>query len=287
MDWYRCEIIVPIDLRDVLSGLLPDIGSTGAVENARGLEAWFPSEGETSETVVEKIMQIAGRLKTAGFDTSGISVSCGHVADADWNLEWKRHFSPLRLGGGVTVAPPWDVPAAASGEKVIIIDPASAFGTGHHETTGDCVMLIHKYAAGAIAAASSFADIGTGTGLLAIAAAKCGFASVAAIDNDPDAVSAAVGNVALNSLNSVVDVILGSIGECPDGCGMIAANLLSGLLVEFMPHFAEKLAAGGLLIASGMLSGQDEMVASAMADNGIYVVEKIENGNWVTIVGRK
>jgi ribosomal protein L11 methyltransferase len=133
----------------------------------------------------------------------------------------------------------------------------------------------------------SFADIGTGTGLLAIAAAKCGFSSATAIDNDPDAISAAIGNIALNGHAKSIDVLLGSIGECPGGCGMIAANLLSGLLVEFMPHFAERLAAGGILIASGMLSGQDEIVASEMTCNGISVVEKIENGNWVTIVGRK
>lgn len=271
----------------MFSGLLSDIGSTGAVENADGLEAWFPSDGETSETVTERVMHLAGNLSAAGFDTSGFSVSCEHVADADWNAEWKSHFVPLRLGGGVIVAPPWDVPQAESNETVLIIDPASAFGTGHHETTGDCVMLIRKYASEAIAAASSFEDIGTGTGLLAIAAAKCGFSSVTAIDNDPDAVSAAIGNVALNSLADSIKVLLGSIGDCPDSCGMIAANLLSGLLLEFMPHFAEKLAAGGILIASGMLSGQDDIVASAMTCNGISVAEKIENGNWVTIVGRK
>lgn len=287
MAWYRCNIKIPIDLRDVFSGLLSDIGSTGAVENADGLEAWFPSDGETSETVCGKIAHLAGNLNAAGFDTSGFSVSCEHVADADWNAEWKRHFSPLRLGGGVIVAPPWDIPEAAADETVIIIDPASAFGTGHHETTGDCVTLIQKYAPVAINAASSFADIGTGTGLLAIAAAKCGFSSAAAIDNDPDAVSAAIGNVALNSLTDSINVLLGSIGDCPGSCGMIAANLLSGLLLEFMPHFAGKLASGGILIASGMLSGQDEIVASAMAENGMSVAEKIENGNWVTIVGRK
>jgi len=132
-----------------------------------------------------------------------------------------------------------------------------------------------------------FLDMGTGTGLLALLAAKSGFESVTGVDNDPEAVATALHNAALNGLPGKVKIVLGSLEQAPSECSMITANLLSSLLKDFMPGFSRRMLPGAVLIASGMLKGQEEDLTRPLQVSGIELVETVTDGKWVTLVGRK
>jgi ribosomal protein L11 methyltransferase len=159
-----------------------------------------------------------------------------------------------------------------------------AFGTGHHETTRSCLVLMERYAG--MVKAERFLDLGTGTGLLAMAALALGFRSVVGVDTDPLAIEASRRNIALNKAEKV-ELIYGGIDRCEDDYDMIAANLISGTLIQLAGEIASRLVPSGIVIMSGILKGQDDEVVEAAKNSGLACIERLADGKWVSLACRR
>ncbi len=203
-----------------------------------------------------------------------IEVSTSEIAD-DWSERWREFHRPLVLAGRLRVRPPWE-PAGA--EPIdLVIEPGQAFGTGAHATTRMCLELLLATAG---TASGSFIDLGCGSGVLAIAAARLGYAPVCALDNDPAAVTATAENAHVNGVE--VEVRRFDLREHPVPAGdLVAANLLGPLLVR---HAAAIGAHGQRVIASGLLATERDRVAEAFAASGFEVADERRGAEWAALL---
>lgn len=280
MTYIEITVIAPEESRDALMSRMNEMGATGFIENDNGLTAYFEPVRSAAEICAE-VGTFRAALEASGL-ASAITVSHNLLPERDWNETWKKNFIPMDVGENLVIIPSW---LQASTDRIpVIIDPGMVFGTGHHETTRTCLCLIEKMAKTGVR--KSFLDIGTGTGILAIGAARLGFEHVLAVDIDPLAVEAATRNVTENSLYNIA-VKAGSITAASGTFDGIVANLLSEILLDIAQPLAALLNPGGTAILSGMLVGQEEMVIDAMNSAGLSLQDKIVDGKWITLVMKK
>ena len=208
-----------------------------------------------------------------------VDVATSEIAD-DWSERWRSFHYPVEIAGVVRVRAPWHEPAAAGGLIELVIEPAQAFGTGAHATTRLCLELL-VLVASAGAAGGPLLDLGTGSGVLAIAAARLGFAPVEAVDDDPEAVAAASANASANGVAIAVrrlDLRRDELPRAP----VVTANLLRPLLLELATRMT---APPRLLIASGLLREQADEVAGAFAArHRMRERARREEGDWSALL---
>lgn len=205
------------------------------------------------------------------------------LPETSWRDAWKKHFGLQRIGKSMVIRPSWVEYKLKNGEVVIEIDPGMAFGTGQHPTTAMCLRLLEEFAG----PGTSVLDLGCGSGILAIAAAKLGASRVLAIDNDPQAFAAATENVASNALSGVIEVREGSLEDDDERFDIVAANI-SGLALERLaPAIDASLREGGNLIASGFLDESVDGLKQAFEAAGLTVERVVEDGVWRSIVARR
>jgi len=203
-----------------------------------------------------------------------------------WQDSWKRYFRPRRVGRSLLVKPSWASCALRASDIVIEIDPGMAFGTGQHPTTAMCLRTLEE----TVQPGMGILDLGTGSGILAIAAAKLGAASVLALDIDPLATKAARQNAAANRVEALVDVRQGGLSEAEaatDSFDLIVVNISSLTTEQLAPAFGRSLRAGGVLIASGFLEDAVEDLCRIFRHAGLTVARVLEDGVWRAIVARK
>ena len=184
MNYYELSIKAPDESRDAIISRLADMGATGFYEDGDMDVAYF-SNPQGMDAVCSELEQFRSTLKTAGLNPD-FSFHAALLPDRDWNETWKKNFSPIDVGENFTIIPSWLTSDTA--RIPLIIDPGMVFGTGHHESTRTSLFLIEKFSGQADK--NSFLDIGTGSGILAIAASRLGFREVIGIDIDPLAVDA-------------------------------------------------------------------------------------------------
>ncbi len=211
------------------------------------------------------------------------------VAPRDWAEEWKRFYHPIHAGERIVVRPSWETYEAAAGELVVELDPGEAFGTGQHETTRLCLRALEGCVGG-----GDVIDVGAGSGILAIAAAKLGARSVSAIDSDPATVEIARRNVAMNDVAAAVRCAAGSLGatwpfdgSARRSADVVVANISSVAIVELMPELASALRAGGTLVASGFIARDAGMVRAAAGRAGLRERELLAENDWRCLVARR
>jgi len=213
-----------------------------------------------------------------------IDLATREVPDRDWLAEWKKGWQPVEVGNFI-IAPPWieSIPGAvATGSFrdhiVIRIEPGMAFGTGTHETTRLCLKAIEKYFRG-----GSFLDVGTGTGILAIAAAKMfPGARVEACDTDAEAVEIARENARLNGVGEQIDFRVGSVTDRTSSADLVCANLTAPVIVELLPALFGTTC--GRLVLSGILGEQTDLVQSRLLELGADAFEIDQDGEWIALV---
>lgn len=202
------------------------------------------------------------------------------LAGEDWRDSWKRYFGVQRIGRRLVIVPSWVDHTPKPDDVVLRIDPGMAFGTGQHQTTAMCLAALEDVITGE----ESVLDLGCGSGILAIAAAKLGAARILALDTDPQAVKATAENAAAN--NSPVESREGTIGP-GETFGVIAANISGLTLTRLAPAIAASLNPGGALIASGFLDEALDTVGTAFETAGLHIERVIEDGQWRAIIARK
>jgi ribosomal protein L11 methyltransferase len=210
------------------------------------------------------------------------------LAETDWAEAWKAGYGVLRIGRRLVVRPTWrDDYVPQPDDLLIELDPGMAFGSGLHPTTRLCLEALED----ALRPGQVVLDVGTGSGILSIAAARLGAARVLALDTDPLAVQIACENVVLNRVEDVVQVEVGTV-QIPNPKSQISnhlvvANILAETIMELAPALAAHLLPEGVLIASGIIAERAEAVASCLRENGMSLVERRDDGDWVALVARR
>jgi ribosomal protein L11 methyltransferase len=200
------------------------------------------------------------------------------VEARDWLGEWKKSWRPVEVGAGLIVAPPWAEVEERAGRVVLRIEPGMAFGTGTHETTRLCLAAVERHFAG-----GSFLDVGTGTGILAIAAAKLRpEARVEACDTDAEAVEVARENARLNGVADRVQFRVGSVGPATASADFVCANLTADVIVPLLPALAA--ATCGRLVLSGILAEQLPWVLGSLHRQGVFDSRVERAGEWAAII---
>jgi ribosomal protein L11 methyltransferase len=206
------------------------------------------------------------------------------VAEADWAEAWKKQLSVLHVGQHIVIRPSWLDYTPTPEDIVIHLDPGMAFGTGLHPTTQLCLEALE----GLVQSGAKVLDLGTGSGILAIAAAKLGARSVTAVDDDQTAVEIARENVANNGVQEVVSVTCGSLGDVPGRYNLVAVNILARVIVEMLQEgLAVHLRRGGKMIATGIITDQETHVVEALEQGGLALAERRQRGDWVCLVAER
>jgi ribosomal protein L11 methyltransferase len=287
------ELRVPTspETSEGLTNFLWEHGALGVVEeewpgHPPCLRAFYPESASTTR-LQAAVNEYRAALGALGFAIASAEPEIGPVRDADWASAWQQSFPPRPIGDRLLVRPPWD--AGASPDRIaVIIEPARAFGTGHHGSTEGCLALLDTAAQAwpRARAAPRILDIGTGTGILAIAAIKLGAPRVRAIDVDPDAVAAAAHNAELNECREQIDLGLEGAEALDDGAfGLVLANLLTHTHLALGAQYRRLVAPGGFLVLGGMLADEDQRVALALT--GFTATARLVVDGWSSLLLRR
>ncbi len=202
-----------------------------------------------------------------------------------WRERWKQYFKPLQASPRFVVAPPWEAPEVLVGQHLIVIEPAMAFGTAQHETTALCLTGIDRLYAEQDPGPKTVLDVGTGTGILAIAAALLGAEDVTGTDNDPNAVLAARDNLRLNPALAGRRIAFSDtpLDEVPGRFELVVANILTSTLIMLAPALAARVAPGGRLMLSGILAEQAPEIVAVFTAEGLGHEHTEDKNGWVRV----
>jgi ribosomal protein L11 methyltransferase len=295
VDWLEVRVEVDGEAAEAVSEVLNRYGRGGVVIEhllADGLGA----HQDTDELRVKAYLDaddvdLRRRVEEALWHLSQLypipEPTFVRLAEADWAEAWKKHYAVLQIGQRTVIVPRWLEHEPEPGQIVITLDPGMAFGTGTHPTTRLCLEAMERYASG-LSGAQRVLDMGTGSGVLSIAAAKIGAAFVDALDIDELAVDAARENVAENGVSGQVEVRLGSLEAARGPYDVILVNILAEVICALLKAgLAGHVRQGGTVIASGIIDEREAEVRAAFEQSGLLVVDRLAERDWVALVGRK
>ena len=282
--YWELSVTVPDRASEGLTNFVWELGALGVVEEeapgaAPRLRAFFPETADTG-ALTERVGRYLASLQELGYSGEGRTAVVA-VAEEDWAEAWRAHFSPMTVGRSLVIAPPWETPDP-DGRVVITIEPGRAFGTGQHGTTSGCLELLEAIVArGPVARA---VDVGTGSGILAVAAARLGVPRVLAFDDDPDAVAAAVANAARNHVADRVRCELADAATVAlDAAPLVLANLLAAAHERLAPRYAAWVAPGGALVLGGLLDHETAAVTAAVMAQGFRPRAGVSIEGWTSL----
>lgn len=278
-EWHALDVEVEPDAREAVEYALMEAGAQGTETNGDegGLlqVTGYFSAPPGRERVRCELLEA---LRIYNLPSSSVrQMNARQVIKRDWLAEWKQNWKPIEVGRFI-IAPPWSQVEDVNLRTLIRIEPGMAFGTGTHETTQLCLTAIERLFRG-----TSFLDVGTGTGILAIAAAKCfPEARIEACDTDEDAIAIARQNAAANAIGSKIDFRVGTIDEATASADLVCANLTADVISAILPNLLNLTC--GRLVLSGILDSQLESVTEHLQNCGISEFEIDQDGEWVAII---
>ncbi len=300
--WLEIACDVPEEHADVVAEFLTQLSGNGVCVDNKSVDAFSASEIPDSVRVVIKAYLPAGTDPSPQmheFEAFMTELSRRHPAaffghptltavnSEDWSSSWKVHFKPLRVGKRLLIVPTWEEAVQLPGDLVVRIDPGMAFGTGGHETTRLCLELLEQVMeCRDPISAPSLLDLGTGSGILAMAASLLGAGRILALDIDPDAVEVARENLALNELSNSVECGTTPLESLAEHFDIILANILAEELVRLAPYLTERLSPGGALILSGILAEKEQLVRQGFASQPLKYSQTVCAGEWVAMLYR-
>lgn len=309
MQWIEVNVSVTHEAVEAVADMLTSIGSKGVaiedpqlINDLRNSGTWelcdIPEQENTEVVTVSAYYaddeKLEKRLAEIDEQLALIEERIGKyrfgntrfrkVSEQDWANEWKQYFHVTHVGKGLVIKPSWEEYAPKEGEHVIEIDPGMAFGTGTHHTTNMMMERLEKV----ITPDSTVFDVGTGSGILAIAAAMLGAKSVKAVDIDGVAVRVAKENVADNGLSEQIEVRKGDLLHGTEGkADVIIANIIADIVIMLLQDIPQKLNDNGVLLASGIIEERMPDVEAAAQAQGLYVDAVDHRGGWVVMQMKK
>ena len=286
MRWAEIQVETTAQAQEAVANLMIENGCGGTATQGEApvlVTCYLPVD----DRLEERLLRMAARIKDLprfGLDIGPGEITIKYAEEQDWAEAWRQYFHTIRVGKRVVVKPTWEKYERKAGDVVVEVDPGMAFGTGNHPTTQLCLRALEKYMRPRRVAV----DFGTGSGILAIAAAKLGASLVIAFDCDDTAVRAARANVQQNNLEERIEV------HKSDGLGfincrvdLVTANLVAETIMGQSQALADLLKTGGVLIASGITADRSVEVEQSLRNAGFDIAEILTQDEWVTIVARK
>ncbi|HVT05960.1 MAG TPA: 50S ribosomal protein L11 methyltransferase [Polyangia bacterium] len=286
--WVEIVVEVPREAAEVMAEAVGSL--TGGVEVRDGDTIIRAGVGravivtqcrpEEEPDVLAEIGAAAERMKAAGVTVDPLSVRRREAHEDEWRDVWKQYFRALRVGKTFLVRPSWDMPPAAPGDRVIDLDPGRAFGTGGHASTRLVIALAEEIGDRPV---GRFLDLGCGSGILSIAAARLWpSAQGLAVDVDSEAVATTVENLALNHVTNV-ETRVGSLDLTTGLNDLVLANIEAGVLGELAGQFAPHVAPHGAVILSGILTDQADVVLRAFEAAGFALAARRDEDEWAAL----
>ena len=309
MKWTEIRINTTEEAYDAVSEMLGSIGAGGVViEDPNDIRRQIEAPGSLDYADDEFMSSLGEEVVIKAYFHSGPSINelislineklsfiskfldigkgyagCSEVDDEDWATAWKKHYKPFRISDGIVVKPSWEEYAKEGGEIVIELDPGMAFGTGTHETTRLCTQFLEKY----VSAGDTIIDVGCGSGILTIAAAKLGAGPITAVDVDEVAVRITKENCAINGVDAGVTALKGVLADVPETkVDIIVANIIADVIIELSDDMRDRLKSSGRIITSGIIRERRDDVLEAYTSKGFVMEAMMELGEWVAVVFR-
>jgi len=284
LNWLEISLRVDEESAEAISELFNQYGEGGAVVEVSPddllvtVKTFTPAQDERLKPLYEALWHL-GQIRPLP------EPQVREVKEEEWAEAWKAHYEPQHIGRRLVVCPSWQRYVPSDGEVVITLDPGMAFGTGLHPTTRMCLEALEED----LFRGAKVLDVGTGSGILAIAAAKLGASAVLALDTDPLAVKIAKENVLANGVRKAVEVKEGSL-EMAKGSlfDLIVVNILARTITDLIEKgLLDHLKPEGLLIAAGIMASEEEEARNTFREWGLKQLSPLQKGDWVTLIGRR
>jgi ribosomal protein L11 methyltransferase len=290
---WKISVATSLEAEDAVAELLGSLTASAAaayfnLETGASVVSVF-SDKPFPKNFREQITDGLKQIKHCGLKIGAGKIEIAKVKREDWAESWKKHFKPIEIGGSLLVKPSWSKKRPRKGQSAVVLDPGLSFGTGRHPTTSFCLHQIvaavcdhRKRRSQSAATTKSFLDIGTGSGILAIVAAKLGFQPVRAFDFDPAAVRVAKANARVNGVQKRMQITRGDVmkltAKPEEQYDLVCANLISNLLIAEKERIAAQVKRGGTLVLAGILAVEFHEVQRAFENCGLKLaVAKTEN----------
>lgn len=281
--WLQLSVRTDPAAIDAVSNFLIERGSPGVVIKKSEIQAYFVHSTEDAliRKDIKRFLRGLGRLYT-----QEPRLRWRLLKDRDWNSSWHRFFKPQKVGDAFWVTPPWAASPTFRHRRVITIEPGMAFGTGTHATTRGCMEFIEKVAASFRGTGFNALDVGTGSGILAIALAKLGANRVWAVDTDPVALKVAGENLRCNSVRDKIQLSGSQVSRIRKSFPVVVANLTAETILDLAAALEKRVAPQGFLVLSGILNQKTKQVINQFAAN-FRVTRRKREKEWVTLLLRR
>ncbi len=291
---WKLSVTTTLEAEDAIADLLGEIFGCPAssffdIEKKISRVTIFASE-RISPQGAAILREGLSRIKDCGLQIGAGKIFISKVRREDWAESWKRHFKPIEIGDSLLVKPGWSKKRSRKNQAVVILDPGLSFGTGQHPTTLYCLEEIVRHSGTNTSHGDSaknersFLDIGTGSAILAIAAAKLGYQPILAIDFDPEAVRVARANAQANGVLKKIKIIHSDVAKLPikplKGFDVICANLISDVLVKERRRIAAQLNQNGVLVLAGILKTEFSAVQKNFEESGLKLIRSGSKKEW-------
>lgn len=291
IEGIEIEDKIPLTERDKAQ-MFVDILPEGPADDGVAYISFYLEPEQDNEAILAAVREGLEEIRSWGIDIGEANIAASETEDKDWINNWKEYFHQFYVDD-ILIKPSWEEVKPEDKEKLLIqIDPGTAFGTGMHETTQLCIRQIRKY----VTPETVMLDVGTGSGILSIAAIKLGAKYALGTDLDPCAISATKENMEVNGITEEqFSVMIGNIiddKEVQAAAGyekydIVVANILADVLVPLTPVIIHQMKKGALYITSGIIDNKEETVVEAVKAAGLEVVEVTYQGEWVSVTARK
>ena len=306
MKWTEIKIKATVETEDLISSILYDSGATGLLiedpsdiqELSKSKKDWdyidsslidikfdgilikaYFSESEDIEKKLELIKKLIEERPSLNINDHLITVI--EVDENDWAESWKKYYKPIKIGEKIYIKPTWEEDTSEADDIVIELDPGMAFGTGTHETTMMCTEALEKY----IKSGDTVYDIGSGSGILSIVAAKLGAKKVIGVDLDPLCVRVSNENIEINKVEDIIEIKNGDLLEVVEGkADIIVSNIMAEIIAGMTKDLKGYLKEDGIFITSGIIIEKIYLVEDALIENGFKILDTKKSNGWACII---
>lgn len=286
MRWAQMTVVCASEATEAVSHAFLEAGCGGVMMTGNEpvkVQGSLPVTDALSDILTDLKAHLE-RLPEFGLPALLDGITLTYAEDEDWANAWKQYFKPTRVGERLVIVPSWEDYQPKPEDLILLLDPGMAFGTGGHPTTRLCMQALEA----TVKPDMKVADIGTGSGILAIAAARLGASRVIATDIDPLACRIAGENIAVNHLSEVIEILdVTSFDAKATDCDLIVANILAGVIIELAPTIAPRLRQGGIFIASGVVQEYHDAVRESLQAVGLVHRSTRSEDIWVCLEFQK